>query len=1019
MIRKIRRIHDNEVTYTNKQRTSSIDTPILTSPVENVKGLEKKLNIDFSTGGEFTAIDGSINEPKPKPFYVIRKAEEMIGCIKDDAVVCVDAEWDWLSKLWGMTPYGPLHTQSAVFLTSQFKIRNPNEPVRKVVVWSKDIPLPPNIIPEYINAAEWLTLDIVLEDPNNYTPVTHGWIQANAKIDGLIYAAATDNEALFGRKIWLDALKKNKPSEYGNSTYVSKGRKINCTVMLPDNIKIVVRDVFGMANNGDSLAKFLVSVGMTDKYKNLAEGHDKGKMGDWMRGEPTSFLVYSSYDTDLDTAVEKRTEILNRLIQDAIGVNPAFVPMWERLGRKIPGTSGALVSDVFNFWLHSEYASVLTELLEHTNFINRKDFLKFSKEVLFPLRGETATTNKHVDGVWKKETVKSKLNKEEPLDCVPDTGYHPISSASICGIVVNNLGTSGVLNAIVYGGRCVNECAYRDIIKNVFDIDLSSCYGSALVEFIYPIGFPRYLRYGAASKGDNGSDNRQTLGQVLKKYESELLDNLFQIIVTGELNFEQDLIFSKEGITEESIIRDITRIRKGDEVIEGDDGHNSDVVQNLEREHIRGTMVLHRKELVNSVITSDILRVAKKVCSPNEWESLMSVQVQTMAYYPKSEMCDTPEQLIEMNKGVKEPSECRGWFPVYLKDFVGNFISTRKGYKALSKPGDYYDLLQSSVKLLVNTVYGCLASPYFQMGNAIIANNITARARVGVWMMAKALGTVQSITDGGCYSNDEVRFIGGSYGRLPAMHTMSDYRRLNAHRSIKIGKLVDDFELTKQRLSARDENGDKTTITKTMEKELDDKAFEHINEFWSHYGLVLPFKIEHKYENTSAFATWDGSADYMLFPQRLIRIRGVRDKEHVKVKKLVAAYNNDWTFIRDEDGNIIQGYSIVKHTIGIKEYQQSPEKFDRLGLRPGDSYEQIQYLRPTRSHFPHNTAEEYHKEQNKERKARERHDKNPSTPFGYTDSKSSSKHVEKGRLNELMEMSQVNQSIVNPATRGK
>jgi hypothetical protein len=54
-------------------------------------------------------------------------------------------------------------------------------------------------------------------------------------------------------------------------------------------------------------------------------------------------------------------------------------------------------------------------------------------------------------------------------------------------------------------------------------------------------------------------------------------------------------------------------------------------------------------------------------------------------------------------------------------------------------------------KLFVNTIYGALSSRFFSIGNVVLANNITARGRVGVWMLSKALRLRQSITDGGIY----------------------------------------------------------------------------------------------------------------------------------------------------------------------------------------------------------------------------------------------------------------------------
>ena len=59
---------------------------------------------------------------------------------------------------------------------------------------------------------------------------------------------------------------------------------------------------------------------------------------------------------------------------------------------------------------------------------------------------------------------------------------------------------------------------------------------------------------------------------------------------------------------------------------------------------------------------------------------------------------------------------------------------------------------------------------YFAVGNAVLGNNITARARAGVWMVAKALGLRQSITDGGIYTPDAVPHF---RGKKPGLDTLS------------------------------------------------------------------------------------------------------------------------------------------------------------------------------------------------------------------------------------------------------
>jgi excisionase family DNA binding protein len=54
----------------------------------------------------------------------------------------------------------------------------------------------------------------------------------------------------------------------------------------------------------------------------------------------------------------------------------------------------------------------------------------------------------------------------------------------------------------------------------------------------------------------------------------------------------------------------------------------------------------------------------------------------------------------------------------------------RSGRPSAAGPGG----LDAVLKLLINTLYGVLTSRHFAVGNTVVSNNITARARLGAWM---------------------------------------------------------------------------------------------------------------------------------------------------------------------------------------------------------------------------------------------------------------------------------------------
>ena len=115
-----------------------------------------------------------------------------------------------------------------------------------------------------------------------------------------------------------------------------------------------------------------------------------------------------------------------------------------------------------------------------------------------------------------------------------------------------------------------------------------------------------------------------------------------------------------------------------------------------------------------------------------------------------------------------------------------------------------YHVVQEMLKLMINLVYGCITSVYFPTNNTVIANNITARCRVEVWKLAKALSLCNTITDGGMYEAHKIPFLKQG-GKKPGMATLSDIRKLEKHRSIRVGPLggIDWTRFSKNQLIPR------------------------------------------------------------------------------------------------------------------------------------------------------------------------------------------------------------------------
>ena len=118
-------------------------------------------------------------------------------------------------------------------------------------------------------------------------------------------------------------------------------------------------------------------------------------------------------------------------------------------------------------------------------------------------------------------------------------------------------------------------------------------------------------------------------------------------------------------------------------------------------------------------------------------------------------------------------------------------------------------------------------------------------------MMSKALGTRQSITDGGIYDPRNVCYFGGK--KKPGLDTLSrpwewcDPNRMRWHRPLKGW----DWSTSPTYTKDRDDR-----------KEMDGLVQRHIRKFWEHYGLEFPFDVEHKCFFERA-AYW-GKGDYAI-----------------------------------------------------------------------------------------------------------------------------------------------------------
>lgn len=317
--------------------------------------------------------------------------------------------------------------------------------------------------------------------------------------------------------------------------------------------------------------------------------------------------------------------------------------------------------------------------------------------------------------------------------------------------------TTAWLNVKVDGGRCRNNRPTDTCVKGVLaDLDIASAYGEGLRVQIYPLGIPVLIDYPINSK----NNKYQTLRQFLNKYGDELVPGLWQARVSCKdgvtLTYAQDYLASWFPP------KDISDLPTDSTFAETDSWWDVDNV---------GEIRILTNEVHHAIITHDFIQWLQNVASVRQAKELLdTLIIETAIYYPKSERVDSPKALLEEHtnhKGINltyaesrkgktrkiaVEEECHRWYGVKLGELVvDKLLLERKKHPKKSALNELY-------KLCINTLYGDMVSPFFEVGNVVVGNNITARVRGLAWCMEKGLHGWQSITDGCAFNVNSVLY---------------------------------------------------------------------------------------------------------------------------------------------------------------------------------------------------------------------------------------------------------------------
>lgn len=539
----------------------------------------------------------------------------------------------------------------------------------------------------------------------------------------------------------------------------------------------------------------------------------------------------------------------------------------------------------------------------------------------------------------------------------------------------SNHTSSGVYAALVQGGRCNNSMPHELHYRMSADADMESCYGSTLRDLFYPVGLPTTITHTLED-----ASKPMLFKQVYEKIKGELVDECWVagVDTTETLTFMQDLIYSSLYVTPEIIHKSVGASHYSES--EGEDGETGDRDQDLKK--IPSEFALLRSEIENGILTSNSLAILERVATDQEKRELWTkLRLKYFSYYPRSQRVDNPIEwakrvlkdkggLKQANVTTKEDNRSRYWFPLPLEGFVGTLVNLRKTAK--KQMSDYekgspdYSRLnarQEMLKLFINTTYGILASVYFGLGNTVLANVITDKARAGAWKMSKSLRTREEITDGGHYCVLAVAFHTGTkkpgldvfarpeawvcrngkavqrvLGPLGGVDWEHEFEQLN-----QIHRELDSYNERKMEAEAKQ----MTDAVKSWHKRLDKIAMEHVENFWKPYGLTLGFDLAHKEDNTAWEVGYFGKSDYCfrtLATQyngttEVIKKRGAKE---LSQDKLDDGYLMDpsFDFLRCLAANDLSGYKNLpyhhSHLLRVAEFTEAkddPENPEAIGSR--------------------------------------------------------------------------------------
>jgi hypothetical protein len=530
------------------------------------------------------------------------------------------------------------------------------------------------------------------------------------------------------------------------------------------------------------------------------------------------------------------------------------------------------------------------------------------------------------------------------------------------GKVVNRTKDAFVYLTMVDGGRATSERLLppgshqggqyitrkvRGVYTGLLcDIDISGCYGNGLANQVLPVGIPQVV------------DKPMSLGSFLREVHPYTVPGCWHARISWKnAPFACDVLVSKVGES----------FTSWDNAVDGytEDGFSFEEPDDKAYE---ASMALFTHEVHQAAINHDLLQILDS-CSQkkinkrgqvSEWQWLLeNATVHGCIYYDKRYQVEevTPEMLegykLSGKQGVAVEA-CKSWVAFPLSSIVNILIPERmRAKREFGKKSAEQEFL----KLVVNTIYGCIASVYFNnedacISNVVAGNNITARARALAWCMAKGIGCFQLITDGGMFDiNSVLKWRPGRMSLDALANTYTD-RNLDNSRNYTYDRVpllgrtltedecwqVKEADMWTSKARANSDWNQPTDLS-YLQEEIDSKAWQHLSttfskldifkgrgQFWFETKrLFTGFTPHNKVNYRMSNVIVGDNAGEGLQSGECIAFRGMR-KEDGRAGELFDAYEN---------GEPLQVTIDRTEILSLSDWQRLSDD-ERSRLLPGD-----------------------------------------------------------------------------------